>query len=87
MNQSILINDDMRWDPVLNSISFTAISAGAIIQCQLTKAYLVAKGMNKQLGEVEILGFCALIEFDIEEDASQAIENEQLNDDGVLILN
>lgn len=86
MNQSILINDDMRWDSTLNSVLFTAISAGAIIKCQLTKAYLVMKGMNEQLEPVAILEFCVLMEFDIEEDASQAIENEQLTDDGVLIL-
>lgn len=86
MNQSILINDDMRWDSTLNSVLFTAISAGAIIKCQLTKAYLVKKGMNEQLEPVAILEFCVLMEFDIEEDASQAIEKEQLTDDGVLIL-
>jgi len=87
MNQSILINDDMKWNAPLKCVEFSAINAGAIVKCQLTSQYLTNKGLERQLDESVIIAFCKLIEFDIEEDAHQAITDEQLTNDGVLVLN
>ncbi len=87
MNQSILINDDIQWDVQQNRVSFTAINAGSIVSCHLSKHYLLKKGMDESIEPAAILEFCSLIEFDIEEDACQAINDEQLSDEGVLILN
>jgi len=87
MNQSILFNDDMKWNAQIRCVEFSAINAGAFVKCQLTHRYLANKGLKQILDEVVIIEFCKLIEFDIEEDAHQAIDDEQLSQDGVLILN
>jgi hypothetical protein len=86
MNQSILINDDMTWNAQTKSVVFSAINAGAIVNCQITKQYLIKKGLDEEFDPLSIIAFCKLIDFDIEEDAHQAINNEQLTSDGVLIL-
>lgn len=87
MNQSILINDDMTWNTQIECVEFSAINVGAIVNCQITKQYLIKKGLNESFDPISIVEFCKLIDFEIEEDAHQAINDEQLTEDGVLILN
>ena len=86
MNQSIIINDDMTWNAKTKCVEFSAINAGAIVNCQITKQYLINKGLGEEFDPLSITEFCKLIDFDIEEDAHQAINDEQLTSDGVLIL-
>ena len=86
MNQSILINDDMTWNCKSQRIEFTALYSGAIIQCILTMEYLTNKGFDGEIQSRSINEFCNLISFDIEEDTQQAIEEEQLDDNGQIIL-
>jgi len=86
VNQAILINDDMAWNPDKECIQFSAICAGAIVNCQLSKQYLIKKGMETTNRSDEILKYCELISFDIEEDAQQAIDAELHLDQNVLIL-
>lgn len=85
MNQSVLFNDDFHWDQPLQLVSFSAQSAGSLIKCFLTESYLEkigAIGDNEQT----IIDLCQLMQFDIEEDAQQAIEDEHLNDKNELWL-
>jgi len=84
MNQSILFNDDMTWDASLQQLQFTAQSSGARIICQVTLSYLQKQGLSSEEAK-EIVGFAQLIQFDIEEDAQQAIADEHL-ENGILYL-
>lgn len=86
MNQSILINDDMTWNVDKDCIEFTAICAGAIVVCQLSKQYLIKKGMDITSNSDAVIKYCELISFDIEEDAQQGINDEQHIDENLLIL-
>lgn len=86
MNQSILINDDMTWNGESQQVEFTALYSGAAIQCILTMEYLTNRGFNGEVQSKFINEFCSLISFDIEEDAQQGIEEEQLDDNGRMIL-
>jgi len=84
MNQSILFNDDMTWDASAQQLRFTAQSSGARIICQVTLNYLQRQGLSSDKAK-EIVGFAQLIQFDIEEDAQQAIADEHL-ENGILYL-
>jgi len=86
MNQAILINDDIGWNSDRNCVEFSAICSGAIVVCQLSKQYLINKGLNIQSSPDEMIKYCDLISFDIEEDTQQAIDNEQHIDKSILIL-
>ncbi|NRA61916.1 MAG: DUF1488 family protein [Psychrobium sp.] len=85
MNQSILFNDDMSWSAEETQLSFSAQSGGAMIKCYLTMSYLQRIGLVA-VDEAAIIEFCQLMQFDIEEDAQQAIEDERLSDDNQLWL-
>ena len=85
MNQNVLFNDDFHWDQPQQMVCFSAQSAGALIRCFLTQSYLDkigAAGDNEQT----IVEQCLLMQFDIEDDAQQAIEDEHLNDKSELWL-
>ena len=86
MNQSILINDDMAWNNNKDCVEFSAICAGSIVICQLSKQYLIKKGLNIDSSPDDIIKYCELISFDIEEDTQQAIDDEQHIDEPILIL-
>ena len=83
MNQSILFNDDMSWSAKESLLSFSAQSGGAMIKCYLTMGYLQRIGLIA-VDEAAIIESCQLMQFDIEDDAQQAIEDERLSDDNQL---
>lgn len=87
MNQAILFNDDLQWHCASEQLTQSALYSGAIIQCVIHLSYLKNKGFDGDLNEKVIHDFCALISFDIEEDAQQAIEDELISDEGVIELN
>lgn len=85
MNQSILCNDDFTWHPEAQQVSFTAQAAGARITCLLSLTYLRKLGLADDLPEA-IIKHCELMQFDIEEDAQQAIEEERLDETNKILL-
>ena len=85
MNQAILFNDDMSWSADKQHVGFSAQSGGGLIACFLTINYLKRLGLTHD-DERGIIEFCQMIQFDIEEDAQQAIEDERLTDDNQLWL-
>jgi len=85
MNQAILFNDDLMWCQDTLQTKVTAQSAGILIQVFVSMGYLQRLG----LGSTEpaaVLAFCHQVQFDIEEDAQQLIEQEQLNEKNQLFL-
>ena len=78
MNQSVLFNDDIHWEEAAQQISFTAESSGALVRCYLGTSYLNRIGIDST-GNQELVTQCLLFQFDIEEDAQQAIDDEHLN--------
>lgn len=85
MNQSILFNDDFSWDSDNLNVRFTAQHNGAIITCLLSPSYLKAIGFNEGTAK-NAVAFCELMQFDIEEDAQQAINDERLDENNQLKL-
>ena len=85
MNQSVLFNDDLHWDPLTQQIAFTAQCSGALVRCYLSAAYLQRNGVDDKTTDQQV-AHCQLIQFDIEDDAQQAIDDEHLNDDNELWL-
>lgn len=86
MNQSILINDDLAWNQSAGRVEFSAICAGSIVICQLSPQYLINKGLDRNTSPEHMIKFCETITFDIEDDAQQAIDDEQHIDESVLVL-
>jgi len=84
MNQSILCNDDLAWDEATQQVRFTAQAAGAHITCYLALSYLKKAGLSSS-SAAEIVEFCESIQFDIEEDAQQAIADEHLEGDKLYL--
>jgi len=85
MNQSILFNDDFYWDEAGQRVRLTAQSGGAIITCYLTISYLQRLGLTSSLPQ-EIIAYCEMVQFDIEEDAQQGIADEHLDNNSTLCL-
>lgn len=87
MNQAILFNDDLKWHHSSQKLTQSALYSGAIIQCIIHLSYLKSKGFDESADKKAVQDFCALISFDIEEDAQQAIEDELMSDEGIIELN
>jgi len=85
MNQGILFNDDIHWDEATQHISFSAQCGGALVRCYLSASYLKTLGINSS-HQQELVNQCKLAQFDIEDDAQQAIDDEHLNDKNELWL-
>lgn len=85
MNQRILFNDDISWDETHGCVSQTAQASGALIQCFITLEYLTRLGLV-DLTPSAAIELSQMCQFDIEEDAAQLIEQEQLNSRNQLFL-
>jgi len=85
MNQGILFNDDIHWDETAQQISFSAQYGGALVQCYLSATYLKTLAINSS-DQQDLVNQCQLAQFDIEDDAQQAIDDEHLNDKNQLWL-
>ena len=85
MNQSLIFNDDIHWHPQYQLVSFSAQYSGALITCYIKDSYLEKIGVT-DVTSAEKVNQCQLMQFDIEEDAQQAIDDERLNDDNELWL-
>ena len=85
MNQSVLFNDDIHCDEAAQQVSFTAQSSGALVRCYLSTSYLNRIGIDRTSNQ-ELVTQCLLFQFDIEEDAQQAIDDEHLNERNELWL-
>jgi hypothetical protein len=85
MNQNVLFNDDIHWDETAQQVSFTAQSSGALVRCYLSASYLSRIGIHSTTNQ-ELVTQCQLMQFDIEEDAQQAIDDEHLNERNELWL-
>lgn len=79
MNQNVLFNDDIHWHQQSQSVSFTAQCGGGLISCYLKDSYLRKLGVNGITND-EKVSQCQLMQFDIEDDVQQAIEDECFNE-------
>lgn len=85
MNQSVLFNDDIHWDECAQHVSFSAQCSGALVRCYLSASYLERIGINSRSNKEQVAQ-CQLMQFDIEEDAQSAIDDERLNEKNELWL-
>lgn len=86
MNQSILFNDDHHWSDTHQAVCFTAQVNGAMVVCRVAKS-IIERQTGPSDGEPETLLARALtISFDLEEYAQEQIEDDAIDDQGLLEL-
>ncbi|MDP2560984.1 DUF1488 family protein [Psychrobium sp. 1_MG-2023] len=90
MNQAIIFNDDIHWCKDRQSIVLTAQYSGCLITCVLSSDYLtkfVSLGtVIESLLPQQLVKLTSDNQFDVEEDAQIALEDERLSDNNELLL-
>lgn len=86
MNQDILFPDLQEWHGSSQLVSFPAQQCGALIQCYISKSQLEHMTGLPLLAEADVMRAFDSLRFDIEEMASEAIEEQNFAADGGIYI-
>lgn len=86
MNQDILFPDLQEWQSAQQRICFPAQMMGALIQCYISKGQLERMAGLVLRSEDDALRAFSSLRFDIEELATQAIEEQAFAPDGSITI-
>ncbi|ART82816.1 hypothetical protein CBP31_09395 [Oceanisphaera profunda] len=86
MNQDIIVNDDLNWQPEQQRLTFTAQWFGGQIICYLNLSQLEHLTGQVLVDEANIMLAFESVRFDIEEQVSELVGQEAFSPDGSLLL-
>ncbi|WP_298719811.1 DUF1488 domain-containing protein [uncultured Oceanisphaera sp.] len=86
MNQDIIVDDDLDWQPERQGIAFTAHWQGRKVDCFLALAHLEHMTGQSLVDEANIMLAFEAVRFDIEERVAELIGEEAFAPDGGLYL-
>lgn len=86
MNQDIIVNDDLNWQPEQQRVLFTAQWFGGQVICYLSLSRLEHLTGQVLVDEVNIMLAFESVRFDIEEQVSELVGQEAFGPDGSLTL-
>lgn len=86
MNQDILFPDLQEWQASGQRVYFPAQAMGALIPCYIGKGELERMAAQALHTEDEVLRAFDALRFDIEELATQAIEEQAFTPDGAIVI-
>ncbi|MFO6424678.1 DUF1488 domain-containing protein [Motilimonas sp. KMU-193] len=86
MNQSIQFPDQQHWNSEDQVVEFPALNNGQLIRCQASLTWLMQQGELEEQTEASILALFEQLRFDIEEQIEAVIEDEDIDQDGVIRL-
>lgn len=86
MNQNILFSDDKEWDASRQCVIFFAQQAGQLISCTASLSLLSELDGQAVTSQQQALAAFSRVQFDLEELAEQAIEEETFSPNGEIIL-
>lgn len=86
MNQNILFSDDKEWDDSRQCVIFFAQQAGQLIPCTASLGLLSELDGNSVTSQQQALEAFSRVQFDLEEMAEEAIEDETFSPSGEIIL-
>lgn len=86
MNQDIIVNDDLNWQPEQHRLTFTAQWFGGQVICYLSLSQLEHLTGQVLVDEANIMLAFESVRFDIEEQVSELVGQEAFSPDGSLLL-
>lgn len=86
MNQDIIVNDDLNWQPEQQRLTFTAQWFGGQVICYLSLSQLEHLTGQVLVDEANIMLAFESVRFDIEEQVSELVAQEAFSPDGSLLL-
>ncbi|MGO1246214.1 MAG: DUF1488 domain-containing protein [Oceanisphaera sp.] len=86
MNQDVIVNDDLNWQPEQQRVAFSAQWSGGQVICYLSLSKLAHLSEQPLLDEASIILAFEAVRFDIEEQVSELISQEAFSPDGSLLL-
>ncbi|WP_417617880.1 DUF1488 domain-containing protein [Oceanisphaera sp.] len=86
MNQDIIVNDDLNWQPEQQRVAFSAQWLGGRVNCFISLARLEHLSGQSLIDEANIVLAFESVRFDIEELVSELVSQEAFGPDGGLYL-
>ncbi|WP_086981805.1 DUF1488 family protein [Vibrio aphrogenes] len=86
MNQNILFTDQKHWDDSRQCVVFFAQQSGQLIACSASLSLLSQLDHQTLSSEKQALEAFQRVQFDLEELAEQAIEDEAFSPSGEIDL-
>lgn len=86
MNQDIIVNDDLNWQPEQQRLTFTAQWFGGQVICYLSLSRLEHLTGQVLVDAANIMLAFESVRFDIEEQVSELVGQEAFSPDGSLLL-
>lgn len=85
MNQAILFSEGERWDEGHSGVYVVALVGGFQINCCVTQRFLAQRFVDADDPE-RCLSLFRLHRWDLEDDLTARIENEDFNADGWIVI-
>lgn len=85
MNQAILFSEGERWDANYVGVHVVALVNGFQIHCCITQSFL-EKRFGDALGSERCFSLFKLHQWDLEEELTARIEDEDFNADGWIVI-
>ncbi|MFD1008782.1 DUF1488 family protein [Oceanisphaera ostreae] len=86
MNQDIIVNDDLNWQPAQQRVAFSAQWFGGQVACFISLSQLEHLTGQPLVDEANIILAFESVRFDIEEKVSELVGQEAFGPDGSLSL-
>lgn len=86
MNQDVIVNDDLNWQPEQQRLTFSAQWFGGQVICYLSLSQLQHMTGQTLVDEANIMLAFESVRFDIEEQVSELVGQEAFGPDGSLTL-
>lgn len=86
MNQDIIVNDDLNWQPEQQRVAFSAQWFGGQVACFISLSQLEHLSGQPLVDEAGIMLAFESVRFDIEEKVTELINQEAFGPDGGLYL-
>lgn len=86
MNQDVIVNDDLNWQPAQQRVAFSAQWFGGQVSCYISLSRLEHLTGQPLVDETSIILAFESARFDIEEQVSELVSQEAFSPDGSLLL-